>query len=204
MFNQLHKNITAPGAEIPPYGYDLKAQHRAGLLIMEKLEKKEITQGFVKECFDYREGYLYWKVRASQQIQVGDLAGSLRKTNNRREIMMNKKTYYSARLIFLWHKGWLPEMVDHKDRNSLNENIDNLRAATRTQNATNVSSRKNSTSKYLGVSYNTNRKKWISQIMVNKVKKYLGIYSDEEAAAIAYNKAAELYFGEFANLNIIK
>lgn len=105
-------------------------------------------------------------------------------------------------LIYFLHTGELPERVDHRDRNSLNDKIKNLRAASRFENARNRSSVKNSSSKYLGVSIRKNGK-WAAHIRIAGLLKFLGYYFIEEEAAEAYNEAAKIYHKEFANLNVI-
>lgn len=62
-------------------------------------------------------------------------------------------------------------------------------------------SRKNSWSKYVGVSFK--KSKWRSYITVNKRMIELGSFSLEEDAALAYNDAAIKFYGENAKLNII-
>lgn len=111
--------------------------------------------------------------------------------------------YRCSRIIFLYHKGYLPKEVDHKDRNCMNDRIENLRDSEHFQNAGNVNSRKNSSSRFLGVSFQKGLKKCTAQITIKAKKKHLGCFNTEEEAAIAYNKAASEYFGEFANLNVI-
>ena len=44
-----------------------------------------------------------------------------------------KKRYYSARLIFLMHHGYLPDFIDYVDGNTLNTKIENLSAAQHSQ-----------------------------------------------------------------------
>lgn len=46
-------------------------------------------------------------------------------------------------------------------------------------------------------------RKWVAQIRYNKTRKWLGTFNSETDAAIAYNEAAKIYHGEFANLNTI-
>lgn len=97
-------------------------------------------------------------------------------------------------------------VCDHKSRNGLNNQKSNLRICTKSQNLCNSKSRKNSTSKYLGVYKSINNKKyiyWVAGIQVNKTKIYLGCFKNEIDAAKAYNDAAVKYHGEFANINII-
>lgn len=164
----------------------------------------ELTQDLVKQLFNYKDGFLYWKVSPNWSIKIGSKAGYVNKLKgcSRNKVEINGKGYLSSRIIFLYHHGYLPKFVDHRDRDSLNDKIENLRAASRAENNKNVTSHKNTTSKYLGVSL-IDKKYWRATIMINRRQKYLGRHKTEENAALAYNKAAELYHGEFANLNII-
>lgn len=91
--------------------------------------------------------------------------------------------------------------VDHADGDGLNNTIANLRVTNQSCNMQNARPRKNSTSKYKGVYWNSCHKKWNAHIHYFGKKIYLGRYSTEQEAAIAYNKAATLYFGEFAHIN---
>lgn len=92
-------------------------------------------------------------------------------------------------------------VVDHKDGNGLNNQKNNLRIATHSQNVANRRSHKNSTSKYLGVSWNSQKKLWQAAIMTNYKTTYLGCFDIETEAAEAYNEAAKTVHGEFARLN---
>jgi len=91
--------------------------------------------------------------------------------------------------------------TDHINGNRLDNRKCNLRVCTKNENAKNTSKRKNSTSKYKGVSWETRTKRWFCQIEVNKKSFFLGRFSSEEAAAEAYNEAALIHHGEFARLN---
>ena len=98
------------------------------------------------------------------------------------------------------------QIIDHIDGNGLNNQKSNLRFCTHGQNQMNRKS--SGVSKYLGVhkGYRRNRINtfWLSQIVVNKNKIYLGSFYSEEEAALAYNNAAKKYHGEFARLNIFQ
>ena len=169
-----------------------------------------ITQELVKFLFDYKDGFLYYKNKSSRYNTkpIGSLAGYVRTLNSgdRMITKVNGKDYISSRIIFLWHQGYMPEIVDHVDFNQLNDKIDNLRAATKSQNNKYSTSRKGSTSIYLGVC--TPRKNpcnyWFANIWVNNRSLKLGKFDTQEEAALAYNRAAVKYHGEFANLNIVK
>lgn len=95
------------------------------------------------------------------------------------------------------------QLADHEDRNGLNNQRYNLRSATRLQNAINRNARKDGSSKYLGVMLHSRDKKYYASIRVNKKLKHLGVFSDELLAAKAYNDAAMIHHGTFANLNVI-
>lgn len=88
--------------------------------------------------------------------------------------------------------------VDHRDGSPLNNQIENLRAATNSQNCANSKISKSNTSGYKGVTRQKQNQKWLAQIMVNRERIHLGYYNTKEAAAFAYQLAAKKYFREFA------
>jgi hypothetical protein len=92
-------------------------------------------------------------------------------------------------------------VVDHIDGNPLNNQKSNLRICTKAENNRNVSSHKNSSSKYLGVTYDKARNKWNAQLMVNGKRVLTKRYITEIEAAIAYDTAAKIHIGTYANLN---
>lgn len=105
----------------------------------------------------------------------------------------------TSRVIWLIHYGkWPTQLVDHKDRNRLNNRIDNLREADYHQNGHNMASRNPF---YKGVTFDANRSKhWRAQIRIAGRKTNLGRFHSAEDAAAAYQKAAIKYHGEFACL----
>lgn len=161
-----------------------------------------LSQQFIKELFDYGEGFLIYKIKPKySRIVIGGKAGSVFESKGefRRAIKIKGKSYYSSRLIFLWHKGFLPDLVDHRDRNTMNDKIENLREADRLKNSKNRKSATDSASKYLGVS--RMGRKWRARISVNGKMRHLGVFESEEQAALIYNDSAIIYHKEFANLN---
>lgn len=93
------------------------------------------------------------------------------------------------------------EIIDHIDRNKLNNLENNLRKCTHSQNSCNKKS--HGISKYLGVSQKKGRQKWDVYIQINNKNKFMGSFISEKDAALSYNKKAIEIHGEFANLNII-
>lgn len=95
------------------------------------------------------------------------------------------------------------KIIDHKDRNGLNNQKDNLRISNPSQNQANRSLTKNKTSKYKGVCWNKLRNKWRCSIMLNRKHISLGHFYSESQAALVYNKKAIELYGEFAHLNCV-
>ena len=108
------------------------------------------------------------------------------------------KTIYMHREIMKAPKGMI---VDHKNRNKLDNTPDNLRVGTRQENLRNAGKRIGTTSRFKGVSRKKGRDVWTAQIGIDRDVKSLGTYYDEIEAARAYDQAAVEHFGEFARLN---
>lgn len=119
----------------------------------------------------------------------------------RQEIVNGKhKTFTIHRMVLK-----LPEKqggVDHKDRNSLNNQKSNLRMANDHQNGGNRDVNANNTSGFKGVTWCKAARKWQAQIMVHRNHHYLGLFEDPKDAARTYDAAALEYFGDFAATNL--
>ena len=98
-------------------------------------------------------------------------------------------------------------MVDHRNRNGLDNQKRNLRRCTKAQNARNgFRVIHGKTSRYKGVCSSNGRvicigKPWRATITKNGRQIYLGWYASQKEAARAYDKAARKHFGEFAATN---
>lgn len=86
-------------------------------------------------------------------------------------------------------------VVDHINHNKIDNRKANLRIVTQSQNAMNTI-RGCNTSGYRGVSWNTQKNKWVAQISVNKKHIFLGYYNDIDEAVLAYKQARNKYYGD--------
>lgn len=84
-------------------------------------------------------------------------------------------------------------IVDHIDRNKLNNNLNNLRWVTQQGNSQNASPRQNASSKYLGVHLDKRTSRWRAVIRVNHKRHYLGGYETELEAHKAYMDAKAIH-----------
>lgn len=116
----------------------------------------------------------------------------------RREVGERDTIEYMHRVIMSVTDAKLD--VDHINHDTLDNRRANLRVAPRRHNASNQ--RKTSgSSRFKGVSFSKNERKWRAQITAGYVNHPLGTFSNEEMAARAYDVAAIRLHGEFAYTN---
>ena len=158
-----------------------------------------MNQNEMLAAFDCRDGHLYRRKAAGGQ-KVGSCVGWITECNGKpyRKMTFKGKTEYVHRAIFLMLNGYLPDVIDHKNRNTLDNHIDNLRAATQVQNMGNTGLSAANTSGRKGVTRRKDTGKWAAQIMFKGKHISLGSYECIEDAAQAYEHASRKYFGEFA------
>lgn len=165
-----------------------------------------LTKYRLQELYEYDSALgalIHRHDRYSNKVR-GKRAGYVTK-NGRRALKIDNKSYLEHRLIFLFHYGYLPSFIDHKDGNPLNNRIENLREATKSQNQVNKKAKANRETIYKGVSLEKRSGKWKASIGYTtygkKKVKNLGRFMSDIDAAKAYDKAALEIYGEYALLN---
>lgn len=144
-----------------------------------------ISQEELKELiiYDPLTGLFYRKNNPTVPI------GSLH-TKGYWKVSVKNKLYYAHRLAWFYVYGYFPKnQIDHINLNKLDNRIANLRECTNAENSQNKRALKNSTSKYVGVSWDKFSKKWKSEICLNGKRMTLGRYATELEAFDAYCKA---------------
>lgn len=160
----------------------------------------ELTQGYktIIDDEDYEKIKDYnWVAHKSQNRVIA----CTRIMNNGKRIRIQMHRF----LLNISDKNII---IDHINRNPLDNRKCNLRICTYQQNAHNRGKQsKKCKSIYKGVYFRNspNRKKqWQARITIGNKKIRLGCYYTEKEAAEAYDKGALKYFKEFAYLNFKK
>ena len=162
-----------------------------------------------------RYGYAFRRIPLTQgKYAIVDPEDFERLNKHKWFAVKSANTFYVGRTIYAGKKHISIRMhrevihppdhllVDHINHNGLDNRKANLRPATCAQNSYNRKQfRKRKTSKYTGVSWRKQKKKWTVIIRYNCKNKFIGYFKDEIQAAKAYDKAAKEYHGEFASLN---
>jgi hypothetical protein len=106
-----------------------------------------------------------------------------------------KKIYFHREVL----EAKEDELIDHKDRNGLNNRRDNLRRSSKSLNLHNTPSR--SSTEYKGVYWDKHRKLFKCHLTYKGITVNLGRHTSAEVAATHYDMAVVYLYGEFATLN---
>ena len=102
--------------------------------------------------YDHNTGLLYCKTdRAGGKVKAGDLASRLQAKTGYLRVSIDHKYYAAHRIVWLMFNGSLPDLIDHVDGNRANNQLSNLRQATKQSNSANRNLNANSTTGYRGV-----------------------------------------------------
>ena len=168
-----------------------------------------ITQQELTSIFHYnkRTGVFTHKLKKynwRDKKEVGhEITDSRRKTSYLRT-RINGKDYLLHRLAWLYVYGELPEIIDHKDGNGLNNKISNLRASTQQENNRNVRCQERNKTGVKNVIQEKGSNKFRVSFTVkkdgdkSKTVSFGKFDTIEEASFVAKNARSALH-GDFAN-----
>lgn len=116
-------------------------------------------------------------------------------------VRVNGTIYGVHRIAWAISHGELPLRIDHKNRVRSDNRLQNLRAATTSQNNMNRPMHRGKGVNLKGVSFHKRSKTYRARIKINKTSHWLGQFACANSAALAYDRAATYFFGEFAMTN---
>lgn len=145
---------------------------------------------------EYKNDTFYWKQQMTSRALKGEQAGYLAQSGYR-YINFHNQLVAEHQLVFFINHGYVPDVIDHIDRNRTNNSIDNLRSCTTSQNACNAFYSSN-TSGVKNVYYDKSRDKW--KVIIHKDKKahHFGRFTSFEEACLVAEANRQVLHGEFA------
>lgn len=152
-----------------------------------------IAQDRLKELFTYADGQLICNKTGRVRVPT-----PITKHHRYHRLVVDGKAYALHRLIYVYHHGVAPRVIDHVDNDRTNNRIENLREATQQQNCLNRVRHSNNKSGYKNVYWQANCNKWAVTISVNRNRKNFGFFEDLELAAFVAAEARDKYHGIFA------
>ena len=98
----------------------------------------QLTQELLQQTFIYRGGKLYWRISPGRRVKAGRVFGFINNQGYRCGGFLGK-SFKHSRLVFLFVRGYMPQMIDHINRNKSDDRIENLRAVSTSENRINSS-----------------------------------------------------------------
>lgn len=148
-----------------------------------------VTAELVRELFDYQpDGTLVRRVRRGARGALGQTVGYLNNTGYL-SVRIQERHYKIHRLVWLWHHGRWPKMIDHINRVKTDNRIENLREAqNNSESAQNRGVFRNNKCGYTGV-FQTRAGRYRAHIYCQRRRYHLGTFATALDAAQAYWEA---------------
>lgn len=156
-----------------------------------------LTQGMVTkvddDLYEWLNQWKWYYRKRSGTRHSGDAVRSLhgRDTNGVNTV----QTIYMASMILPVPTGFV---IDHADRDSLNNQRANLRKATNSNNIKNTLARANSKTGVKGVHWDHAKQRYIVQVTVNGKRRWVGAYTDLDTAKKVAEKSIKEHYGSFS------
>lgn len=174
---------------------------------IHKSSKVRPTQARLKQALSYNpETGLFTWIEPKRGRMLFSVAGHVDKNTGYRDISLDDRSYYAAKLAWLYVFGEYPEcVVDHINRDKVDDRINNLRLATQSENIINSGMFAHNTSGIKGVYHYKDRAKkgwpaWWAYITHNGKRKSLGYFHSKTEAKFAREEAELDLFGEFSSI----
>lgn len=152
-----------------------------------------LTAEEVRHALDYapETGVFKWRNPRANRMKAGDIAGGLQ-GNGYIRIFIGYRGFMAHRLAWLYMHGDWPYVIDHINRNRTDNRISNLRNATPEINNRNREYPVGASS-LPGAAFCSRSKRWRASILVNRIKRHLGMFDTAEEASAAYLAAKDCF-----------
>ncbi len=149
--------------------------------------------------YNDKTGVFVWSKTLSRNVRAGSVAGYVNK-DGYRVIKIDGRLYFAHRLAWLYVKGYVPSMIDHRNRIKSDNVFENLRESDSERNQHNTGLKKGEVP-YKGVSIEPRSGKYQAKIR-HKGKRYtLYGFINPLFAALAYDYATLLLRDSHAETN---
>lgn len=130
------------------------------------------TRKRLKELFDYdQRGFFVRRKKVGAQTFIGQKVGGSLHHSGYKHLRIDGQIFLFHRVVFQFHKGETPDVLDHINRKRTDNRIENLRPSNLLHNQRNRNLNKNNSSGVNGVSFDTKSKMWKCRIRINGVRK---------------------------------
>lgn len=121
--------------------------------------------------YDPATGVLVWKIKTSNRIKVGSVAGYV----NKKGYVVVCRKHLAHRVIWEMHNGEIPPgmEIDHINHVKTDNRLINLRLVPSKQNKRNYPLYSNNTSSVAGVSWDASRGKWRVDVSKRCIGRFL-------------------------------
>jgi len=133
---------------------------------MSKCKKFNFTQEYLKSILDYNKhtGDFKWKIKVHGK-NIGEIAGFIN-GDKYYYITILGKQYKLHRLAYFYTYNEQPEIIDHINRDKLDNSINNLTESNSLRNSRNSKIFSTNTSGFKGVSFHKASDNWISRTCI--------------------------------------
>jgi hypothetical protein len=157
---------------------------------IKELPSKEVLH----DLFYYKNGNLFHK-KSQSKGKADHVVGWIEK-NGYSATNVKGVRYRVHRLIYQFHHGCCPNFIDHIDGNKQNNNIENLRPATMSENNQNTKEKNTNKLGVKGVCME--RGKYKANIKINGKSKHLGYFYTLEEAKNVYEDFSKKIHGNYS------
>ncbi|EPV4171452.1 HNH endonuclease signature motif containing protein [Salmonella enterica subsp. enterica] len=159
----------------------------------------------LRDLIHHIDGKIYYLPAAKQPYSraKGKELGFIRKDGYRNLMITcngERRQYLAHRIVYWLDTGEWPPILNHKNRNRLDNHPENLEPCTNAENCQNNTIRIDNSSGYTGVVKNGNR--WRVQFSIDGETFYYDGYLHKETAALARDLVISLIYKDFARYGI--